>query len=447
MYLRMLVCIHTWAGEPVLRMMFTVVVISSFVGCVLYFWTVQPGILGKDSLFQKCCGNDSHTNNINIISDERRLMATSMLADLSKYPPSDVAKAQRWPKVELHLHLDGSLSPSFIARRAAVRGIVLPAPPERLRPWLMERKLDKLRKDENKADKGGNWPVFDFCNQFLQTELELREGVADLLFRLWEDGVVYAEIRFCPDLHTNEGLNEEQVIEAAIQGFRSQNKVKGGLVLVALRSKDAAHGVNTARLAAKYIQKTKSDLPGVVGMDVAGDEGSYPLASDKDAMAEGVKEALKLEIPLTLHAGEWPEKFGSLANLRWAVVSGARRVGHSIALRSDPDLSLVMKKHNITVEACLTSNIGNGFKVANYREHPVKIMQELGVAFSLSSDNLLLSGDHLHAPSPTAEVLHLVHDVGLGWEAAKLSIINGLKSAFSPTVDQEFIEKILLQFN
>ena len=370
-------------------------------------------------------------------------MANSMLADVSKYKPSDVAKAKRWPKVELHLHLDGSLSPDFISRRASVRGIMLPAPPERLRSWLMERKLDKLRKDENKADKGGNWPVFDFCNQFLQTELELREGTADLLSRLGEDGVVYAEIRFCPELHTTEGLSEEQVVEAVIQGFRSQDRVKGGLILVALRSKDAAHAVHTAHLAARYLQR--GDVAGVVGMDVAGDEGSYPLATDRDAMAEGVKEARNLGVPLSLHAGEWPEKFGSLDNLKWAVGSGARRIGHSIALRSEPELAATMKEKNITVEVCLTSNIGNGFKVANYSMHPVKIMQEQGVAFTLSSDNLLLSGDQDHAPSPTAEILHLVHDVGLGWEAAKWSVIHGLKSAFSPAIDEDFIERIMLE--
>eukprot|EP00092_Neocalanus_flemingeri_P024964 GFUD01027076.1.p1 GENE.GFUD01027076.1~~GFUD01027076.1.p1 ORF type:complete len:405 (+),score=79.62 GFUD01027076.1:36-1250(+) len=378
--------------------------------------------------------------------EQRRLMANSMSADLSKFEPSAVAKAKRWPKVELHLHLDGSLSPEFIARRALVRGIMLPAPPERLRYWLMDRKLDKLKKDDNKADKGGNWPVFDFCNQFLQTNLELREGTADLLSRLGSDGVVYAEIRFCPELHTREGLSEDEVVEAAIEGFRSQKQVAGGLILVALRSKDSAHGVHTARLAAKYLQK-RNDLPGVVGMDVAGDEGTYPLATDKAAMVEGVMEALKLGVPLTLHAGEWPEKFGSLANLQWALDSGARRIGHSIAIRSQPELATLMKKQNITVEVCLTSNIGNGFKVANYSVHPVKTMQEQGVAFSLSSDNLLLSGDHAHAPSPTAEVLHLVYDVGLGWEAAKMSIINGLKSAFSPVVDQEFIERIEQKLN
>ena len=82
------------------------------------------------------------------------------------------------------------------------------------------------------------------------------------------------------------------------------------------------------------------------------------------------------------------------------------------------------------------------FKVPNYSGHPVRLMHEKGVSFSLSSDNLLLSGDHLHAPSPTAELLHLVHDVGLGWDAARKAVIDGLRAAFSPSVNEEFIQKM-----
>ena len=80
--------------------------------------------------------------------------------------------------------------------------------------------------------------------------------------------------------------------------------------------------------------------------------------------------------------------------------------------------------------------------MANYSVHPVKILQERGVKFSLSSDNLLLSGDKDHAPSPTGELLRLVHQVGLGWEAARESVLSGLRAAFSPRVDEKFIQSV-----
>lgn len=361
-----------------------------------------------------------------------------MAVDFSGYSAEDVARAQNWPKVELHLHLDGSLSPEFIAERAAARGVHLPAPREGLRDWLMQQKLQKLKKDDNKASSGGNWPVFDWCNQFLQTTAELRDGTADLLARLGKEGVVYAEIRFCPALHTLEGLTEEQVVRAVLEGVGGQEEVVAGLVLAALRSRGEQHGVDTARLADTFRQE------GVVGMDVAGDEGSFPLAGlQGEAMVAGVEEAERRGVPLTLHAGEWPERFGSLANLEWAVGRpGVRRVGHGIAVRSGRHLLEQMKRNNITVEVCLTSNIGNGFKVANYGVHPVKLLQEAGVQYSLSSDNLLLSGDLAHRPGPTAEILHLVRDVGLGWPAARQSVLAGLRAAFSPRVDQTFIDKV-----
>ena len=394
-------------------------------------------------------------------AESRRLMAASFHSDLSRFSALDVARAKAWPKVELHLHLDGSLSPEFIAKRATIRsvlykhqhqhtyhshdilrGIQLPASPERLRAWLMEKKLAKYRKDDNKAEAGGNWPVFDWANQFLQTRAELTEATLDLLTRLAEDGVIYAEIRFCPDLHTLEGLTPDQAVEAVIAGFRGQSQVLGGVILVALRSKPEQHSLDTARLASKYLQRSAADRPGVVGMDVAGDEGSFPLASDTDPMAAGLREAARLGIPITVHAGEWPEKFGSLENLRWAVNNNiSRRIGHAVAVRSDPALARIMRERNITVEVCLTSNIGNGYKVRDYSVHPVRLLAEAGASFSLSSDNLLLSGDSEHAAAPTAELLHLVHDVGLGWPAARRSVLSGLEAAFSPSVTQAFRDR------
>lgn len=362
--------------------------------------------------------------------------------DLSMFPPNDVLIATALPKVELHLHLDGSLSPQFIASRAVIRGVQLPSSPERLREYLMQKKLEKLHKDENKADKGGNWPVFDFCNQFLQAKEELTRATLDLLLRLEKENVVYAEIRFCPSLHTSEGMSEEEAVEAVIAGAQAQTSVIAGVILVALRSKNSSHGLRMAELANKYLQRSSTEGFGVVGMDVAGDEGSYPLTDPNHSMYQGVQEATRLGVPITLHAGEWPEKFGSVGNLKWAIKNNVNRIGHGIAVRSDPDSLRLLKEKNMTVEVCLTSNVGNGFKVENYAAHPVKLLQNAGVSYSLSSDNLLLSGDLTLAPSPTAELLHLALDVGLGWDNARKSVMNGLDAAFSPSITQEVKDRI-----
>ena len=111
-------------------------------------------------------------------------------------------------------------------------------------------------------------------------------------------------------------------------------------------------------------------------------------------------------------------------------------------MRSAPELAPALVAANITVEVCLTSNIGNGFKVASYAEHPAQLLAAAGVKFSLSSDNLLLSGDALHAASPTAELLHLVRDLGLGWAVARDSVLAGLAAAFSPSVTPQFVQSV-----
>ena len=119
----------------------------------------------------------------------------------------------------------------------------------------------------------------------------------------------------------------------------------------------------------RYLQREAEDPVGVVGLDVAGDEGSFPLASAEDPMAAGVREAALLSVPLTLHAGEWPERFGSVENLAWAVNNpGTRRVGHAISVRSQPGLAEVMVERNITVEVCLTSNIGQAHHLIHSRQ-------------------------------------------------------------------------------
>ena len=92
-------------------------------------------------------------------------------------------------------------------------------PCDNLRSWLQEQKLSALKKNSNRAEKGKNWGVFDFCNQFLQNDEQLKQATLDLCQRLWRKNVVYAEIRFCPELHTEKGLDADKALQSVIAGM------------------------------------------------------------------------------------------------------------------------------------------------------------------------------------------------------------------------------------
>ena len=314
------------------------------------------------------------------------------------------------PKTELHLHLDGSLPPEFILSRAKSRGIELDVTSaEELRPFLMAQKAAAVRSGNTHQSLNSNWGVFDFCNQFLQTREELRDATQNLLVSLNSaHNVVLCEVRFCPTLHTLEGLTPCEVVEAVLEGLEgAKAEVRGlfeaGVIICALRSRSPDEAVSLVELGSRYLDR------GVVGFDVAGDEGSYPL----EKVEASLVRAKELGVPVTVHAGEWPvnDKFGdsSLANLKLAVSHGVGRVGHGCQLYRDAELMSLVARTKLPVECCLTSNCA--WKVPSYGVHPIKVMLEKGVVCCVNCDNTLLSGTAQNQANPTGELQHLADDV------------------------------------
>ena len=279
-------------------------------------------------------------------------------------------------------------------------------------------------------------------NQVLQTEEELIEGVYDVLSQLHEENVRLCELRFCPNLHTLEGLSPYQVVWAVVRGFQRGAKeygIIGGVILCGLRSFSTDVTMATAALCCQMSKETDGV---VLGYDIAGDEGTFSI----DDHLPSLRFAASKGVGVTCHAGEWPvnDKFGngSLDNLRLVLRESEliQRVGHGIQLTLDPELmhhvtaSQTDNGTSVCFECCMTSNVG--WKVESYQVHPVKEMMRAGVRVCLSSDNLLLSGTIDKVASPNNELIHFVRDVGMTVDDITVVLMNGVHSSFTFTVQQ-----------
>jgi len=295
--------------------------------------------------------------------------------------------------------------------------------------FVHDLKIATFRQSKKQTEEGidgshvkpaANWPVFDFMNLFLQSKQELATATFELCEDLLADHVVYAEIRFCPTLHMLEGLSETDVVDAVIAGMR-QSKIKGGIIICALRTKEPKHSMKMAKLVEQYVGL------GVVGFDIAGAE-TYPLSLHRAAL-DYLNER---QIPMTVHAGEMA--VGCLDNIMCAVDARVDRIGHGFAMAfgegtEHPDVMNAVVQSKIIVECCLTSNLG---KIPTYKEHPIREMYHAGVKVSLSSDNALLSSkpDKKLWAKASYELAHLVSACGFSWREARDVLLNAAKGAF-----------------
>src|SRR5579871_2691447 len=326
---------------------------------------------------------------------------------------------QRLPKVLLHEHLDGVLRPQTVIELARQIGYAaLPTnDPEALAQWFHQ--------GANQGSLAKYLEGFQHTIAVMQTEEALERVAYEQAEDLSKDGVVYFETRFAPIFHTNQGLTHQQVVAAVLKGLGRGERdfgVRSGLIICAMRNMNVS--LEMAELAVDFRQR------GVVGFDLAGEEGGHPPKKHVDAFHYIQRENFNI----TIHAGESFGKESIWQAIQWC---GAHRIGHATRLLEDMKikdgavvnmgtLSQYVLDKRIPLEICLTSNVQTG-AVRSLEEHPFGYFFKYRFRVTLNTDNRLMSGITLTDEYRTAADMF-----GLNMTDLERITINGMKSAFAP---------------
>ena len=319
--------------------------------------------------------------------------------------------------IDLHLHLDGSLSLEdfkYLAKRNNVdlgkdfpSNVYVPEGCTSLEEYLTR---------------------FDLPLSLLQDEYSISYVTKSLVNRLYNSGYVYAEIRFAPQLHTLKGLTQEDAVKAAISGLKDALKDKkdfdANLILCCMRQADYKTNRGSVLLAAKY----KKDK--VCCLDLAGPEAFHT----GDYYQSLFDEAKSLGVDIIIHAGE---ACGSDEVIRCINLLHAQRIGHGVHLElSKENIELVNSKH-IAFEFCPTSNLQTT-SLPNYESVPVLDFDKNNILVTVNSDNMTVSNTDV-----LEEYRHLYKVFNLTKEQVRHFLHNSLKAAFISQEEKEHLSKVL----
>src|ERR1700677_3420454 len=320
---------------------------------------------------------------------------------------------RRAPKVLLHEHLDGGLRPATIVELARdINYSNLPTQdPDDLSRWFI---VDSPGSDLVRYLEG-----FAHTTTLMQTRDQLERVAAESAIDLARDGVVYAEVRFAPELHLDGGLTLSEIVRAVLDGFALGTKEAANeghrivvrTILSAMRQ--AALSETIAQLAIDFREE------GVCGFDIAGPEDGFPPTKHLRAFH------------LTIHAGE---AFGLPSIWEAVQFCNAERLGHGVRIVDDITdvdgeyrlgrLANFVRDRRIPLEVCPTSNVHTG-AAASIAQHPIDLLRRLRFRVTLNTDNRLMSGITLSGEFATCAAV-------FGWTLDDMEwlTLNAAKSTF-----------------
>ncbi|MTD40035.1 adenosine deaminase [Erwinia sp. CPCC 100877] len=309
------------------------------------------------------------------------------------------------PKIELHCHLDGSIRPETLRRLATEQEIALPADDQALKELLVA--------PDDCQDLADYLQRFELVVACLQAEKALTEAAFDVISQAADENIRYIEVRFAPSLHTRQGLSLPKIITAVLAGLNQgeqQYGVKSNALLCGMRHEEI-HEIEQIVQLADAFKNT-----GVAGFDLAGNEADFPPYTFEETLGL-VKQ---LNIPLTLHAGEC----GCGKNVADAVMLGATRIGHGIALKDTPEHFSLVKEKEVLLEICPTSNFQTK-TVTTLADYPFHLFQEAGLKVCINTDNRTVSNTTL-----TDEFMKLHEWYGITYADMEQLLHNAVNGAF-----------------
>lgn len=311
--------------------------------------------------------------------------------------------------IDLHLHLDGSLTPEDIITLADIEGVELPTRDKKeLRKYLVFDGADRTLTHY--------LTYFDLPISVMQSKETVSKAVELLVSRLARQGMIYAEIRFAPLLHTKKGLTIEEVTESAIDGLRrgvGDGKFAAQLILCCMRRvATPEQNMETVECVKKYLGK------GVCAVDLAGDEVDFGYEDYKEVF-DKVKA---YGLPCTIHAGER----GGVAEIETAIKLGAERIGHGVHIADSEELVDKIERLGIGVEMCPTSNYQTG-AIEDIKDYPIRKYIEKGIHVCVNTDSTVVSDT-----SVMREFDFLKREIGLTIEEKVKCFLNAVRISFAP---------------
>lgn len=311
------------------------------------------------------------------------------------------------PKVLLHDHLDGGVRPSTLLALASDQSHRLPAEtPEALADWFLVRATS--------GDLEAYLSTFDVVNSLLQGPDALRRVAEEAVEDLAADGVMYAELRFAPERHVEQGMSEAASVAAVADGIRRAVQREAGrgreievrLILCAVRNFDRSKSI------ADLVVDDPTGL--VCAFDLAGGEAGAPPSRHAEALAHVQTSGGNV----TIHAGEIPD----LRSVEEAVSLGAQRLGHGVALADaldvpgqHGDLAAHVRAAGLILETCPISNVQTGF-CEDLSVHPAGRLLRAGFRVTINTDNRLMSDT-----SPSHELASIAK--ALDWGPDELVVV------------------------